>query len=137
MCKNLVCLALDPMHICYAFEQSLGKQRSPAAKVLRSIMRKFRCRDQRPPAPLPRLFNGANIRFRQAVGSVAIRDQIDNTSMPLDEANRVLENLNDELPYASRTEFLRAVAAFVAVHRDDVERPDAIEAGRHRGNFRR
>ena len=35
VCKNLVRLALDPMHICYAFEQSLGKQRSPAAKVLR------------------------------------------------------------------------------------------------------
>ena len=123
VCRNLVCLSLDPMHICYAFEQSLGRQRSQGAKVLRSIMRKFRCRSQQPPHALPPLFDGTKFRFRHAVGSAAIRDQIDNTSMPLDEATTVIENINDGIPYVSRIEVLRAVAAFVAFHKDEVNRP--------------
>ena len=111
------------MHICFAFEQAMGRQNIPAAKVLRSIMRKFRCRTQESPAPLPPLYDGTRLRFRQAVGSVAIRDQIDNTSMPLDEATTVLNDINDEVPYAFRIEFIRAVAAFVAVYKVEVNKP--------------
>ena len=111
------------MHICYAFEQSMGRQHTPAAKVLRSIMRKFRCRSQQSPFALPPLFDGTKFRFRHAVGSAAIRDQIDNTSMPLDEATTVLNDINDEVPYASRMEFLRTVAGFVAVYKDEVNKP--------------
>ena len=38
---NLVCLSLDPMHICYKFNRSQGREQSPARYDLKRLMGKF------------------------------------------------------------------------------------------------
>ena len=117
---NLEYLSLDPMHICFKFNRSQGKNRGPATHVLKRLMGKFVVQ----PAAGDEACNYSMSKgsLRQPSGYKALFALIQNQCMDWTEATDLISALrsNDELPpFKSRQEFLKHMAAFVTVYNEE------------------
>ena len=113
-------ISKDPMHLFFYFKRRFKKSPKEsfgyqATRDIKKICSKFCRRINIRPVPFDKWFDGDN-EDPKSKEEVVILSQIENESMDKTEAKQILERLNAQAPYENRTEYMRALAAFVAVH---------------------
>ena len=128
---NLEYLSLDPVHLAIVYNNAFWKKSSDGQVWLRRILNKFnKILPGRLPANLPwgPAFHG------QAGGTYtaqeeAVRAKVRDGSFPKQQAKRELENMDVNIPFSTKVEFLKAMASLVALHWDEVDRTTAAAPG--------
>jgi len=122
VCPSLEYLALDPTHLAIVYEYATWRKRTAGSRLLRVIMAKFSKVDRTlsgrtwgPP------FQGIGEKELDHEEQLA-RSRILDGSMPRARALRTLETMSAERPFASRVEFLEALAALSCLHPEDMKR---------------
>ena len=115
-------ISKDPMHLFFYFKRRFKKSPKEsfgykATRDIKKICSKFCRRVNVRPVPFDKWFDGDN-EAPKSQEEVDILGQIENESMAQSDAQQILERLNAQTPYSHRTEYMRALAAFVAVHGD-------------------
>ena len=122
ICPNLHVLALDPVHLPMTCEYASSRRRTACTRALRGIMQKFTARSSSCDASTwGPVFTGENTRAFTREEERA-RLQIEDRSMSLKTANKILHDLNPGEPFWERIEWIRSLAALAAVYRAEVER---------------
>ena len=115
-------LALDTVHLPFVYEYATWRKKTAGSRMLRTIVGKFNKISAEFNADswgVP--FTGMSERPLDREEDLA-RERILNSTMPQRRAAHVLNSLNGETPFLSRIEFIEALAALSAMHRDDMRR---------------
>ncbi|CAE7836609.1 unnamed protein product [Symbiodinium sp. CCMP2592] len=125
ICPRLACLMLDPIHLAIVYEYGFWNKRSAGSKQLRRILTKCVNVDMELEdyewnsyydGTMSRPLNREEEKYRA---------MILNLSMPHRTANNVLDSLRTDLPFYSRLEFIKCIAALCQRYRTEVERKAA------------
>ena len=122
ICPNLQILALDPVHLAMTCEYASSRRRTASSKILRAILQKFSAYSSTcSPNSWGPVFTGGKFRPLSREEEQA-RLQIEDRSMRMNIAEKILSELDASIPFFERIEWIRSLAALVAVHRGEVER---------------
>ena len=122
ICPNLQVMALDPVHLAMTVEYASSRRRTGLSKALRQILRKLTAHSSNlKPTTWGAIYTG------QTCASLTreeerLRAQIEDRSMRPREAQSVLDNLEPDVPFFLRTDWIRALAALTSVYRTEVDR---------------
>ena len=104
-------LLLDPIHLAIVYEYGFWNKKSPGSKQLRRILRKTISVDTRlDPGYWGAFYDGTNARPLKDI-EMKYRDMITNSSMTSAESSSILDELDTEVPFKSRLEFIQSIAA--------------------------
>ncbi|CAE7200950.1 unnamed protein product [Symbiodinium natans] len=122
ICPNLQVLALDPVHLAMTYEFASSRKRTPGSSMLRRILQKFTAVESAHTAEQwGRVFTGSDGRVLSREEEM-LRNHIENRSMRLRDAEHILAQINSEIPFFVRVDFIRAIAALCAVYSHEVIR---------------
>jgi hypothetical protein len=119
---QLVCLALDPLHLAFAYEYCHGGRRTPGSRALRRILAK--CWRRNPTLTQSHWGQFYTGTPTSQVASALQRNyvsQVAEHSMPLPHAECLLRVLDTTTPWLHPIDFLQAMAALSAVFRGEIE----------------
>ena len=114
---------MDTVHFAMRYEDTHGRRKTNGSSWLRLALQRFSKRsDHKLGCNWGGVYYGDHIAA--SADEDALLEQIKECSMPRSVGEEELKSLaqNAEVPFESRSEFLRAMAAIVAVHRDEVMR---------------
>ena len=113
---------MDPVHLAIVYEYSTWKKRTLGSRFLREIMVKFTVHD----ASLDADFWGEPYTGDNAIPlnkeEDIYRTYILGQSMHKTQAQRIRDTIDTTKPFYSRVEFLEAIAALCALHKEEVNR---------------
>ena len=111
ICPSMRSLLLDPIHLAIVYEYGFWNKKSPGSKQLRRILRKTISVDTRlDPGYWGAFYDGTNARPLKDI-EMKYRDMITNSSMTSAESSSILDELDTEVPFKSRLEFIQSIAA--------------------------
>ena len=119
VCPNLAYLCLDAMHLPMTVEYASSRRRSAASKMLRKLMVKFMRRSES--IVHEAAFNGTNTEPLTLVESNK-RKQIRKGSMLSATAERVMQEVDANLPWRQRLELIEALAAVARLYPSEMDR---------------
>ena len=120
-CPNLQILALDPVHLAMTCEFASSRKRTASSTILRTILQKFSaCSHTCTPCSWGPIFTGDKFRPLTREEEQA-RLQIEDRSMRISIAEKILSQLDATVPFFERIEWIRSLAALAAVRRSEVE----------------
>ena len=119
VCPNLAYLCLDAMRLPMTVEYASSRRRSAASKMLRKLMVKFMRRSE--PIVCEAAFNGTNTEPLTLVESNK-REQIRKGSMLSATAERVMQEVDANLPWRQRLELIEALAAVARLYPSEMDR---------------
>ena len=125
ICPNMQSLMLDPVHLAIVYEYGFWNKRSAGSKQLRRILHKCSCRGPNIAAGrLGRYYDGSISRPLQLEEN-KYREMILDFSMEDQEVDAVLAGLQPNLPFTTRVEFIKCLAALCARYSHEVSRKAA------------
>jgi hypothetical protein len=119
VCQNLRSLSMDPLHIVMAYESAKGATSTAGSKFLRKIMQKFA--GARGPKLDDEYYAGGTPKAPTANENKLLR-MVKQKTMGKIAAQNVMDNLDSNVRFASRTEFVRCVAALVVLFPKEVRK---------------
>ncbi len=122
ICRNLSTMSLDPTHLAIVYEYAHWRKRTPGSNYLRKIAIKFNKRDASlEPEAWGHVFEGSNARCLSREEETA-RCHIVNMSMSKHRANLIERQLDADVPFYTRIEFIEALASLTCLYKDEVQR---------------
>jgi len=119
---NMKVMVLDTVHLAIAYEVAYWKKRTSGSRKLRSLMVKFERRDpSKSPDAWGCIYTG-DVYTPSSNAEDLAREQIWNGSMSRITADHLLKNLDYNMPWTSRLEFVKAIAALVVIHADEMNK---------------
>ena len=119
---NLQCLCLDPVHLAIKYEYATGRRRTKGSGRLRACLGKFNATDASFAAGhWGPFFSGASATSLSA-REACLREQIRSGGMATRKASSILQQVEEKVVWANRTEFVESLAAISKMFRHEVER---------------
>ena len=119
---SLKSLCLDPLHLAMKYEYSTGRHRTPGSAALRACLNKFNNVSPRASSVAFGLMFAGRAASPLTSQEASARQQILDGSMPQARAKRVLDAMPNVSAWATRLQFIEALAAISALHRPEVMR---------------
>ncbi|CAE7205271.1 unnamed protein product [Symbiodinium sp. CCMP2592] len=122
LCPNLQGMSLDTVHLAMTCEYGSARRRTGATKALRRVLAKFAAVDTAVgPEAFGKIFSGGKAKHLTAEEE-RFRRHVEDRSMRQHDAQRLLNELDDEKPIYTRLEWIQLIAAVANVFRDDMTR---------------
>jgi len=140
---NLRLVCLDPPHLSFKYEQHHGDRRTAGSRVLRKMMGKFWQYDPYvSPSHWGPIFRGTSMDMPLSSTEQFYADQILRGDMNPVHAERIVEDMQCHRPWMSVCDFIQSMAAFVVVHRNELQSHAPVarmtrERGTRRPSLRR
>jgi hypothetical protein len=126
--SNLKCLSLDPPHLPIVYESARWEKKSAGSLCLRRIMKKFSVAGVVQPAA--QYYTGT-----QELTTTRDEDryfsQLQNRSMPATAAKKVLDEVDCNVCFSTRAEFVKCLAAHCVVYEEEMDRKTASARSLH------
>ena len=119
VCENLLGLAMGPLHPVFAYESAKGDTRSPGSEFLRQIMKKFGATAG--PKVGETFYEGEDHKAPTKTEATLLK-QVKKRTMAKATAQAVMDGLSSKQRFASRAEFVRCLAALVALFPKELRR---------------
>ena len=121
--RNLKVLALDPVHICMTYEQCHFHKRTDGSRALRVLFGKFsRDSSELDDQAWGPIYTGETHEHKSMALEDKARQQVLLGNMTPAVAQRVLQNVDPDTPWADTLEFVRAMAAFTSIFKGELNR---------------
>ena len=117
---NLVCMSLDTVHLAMNYEYATWRKRTDGSKAVRALMTKFCRTDASVNAQAWGDFHHGNEVPVASPMEAAFRERVLDLGMNPSRASRILNALDYSKPWASRCEFVEALAAVASRHSEDM-----------------
>ncbi|CAE7245695.1 unnamed protein product [Symbiodinium sp. CCMP2456] len=125
VCPRLQSLTLDPIHLAIVYEYGFWNKKSPGSKQLRRILRKCTAVDSSLPVE-----HWHDVYDRSMARPLTEEENICRTSilefsMSQSETSGILDNMDEDVPFRDRLEFIKAIAALCCKYKSEVVRKAA------------
>ena len=125
ICPNTQSLVLDPVHLAIVYEYGFWNKRSAGSKQLRRILRKCSCRGPNMAAGTLGCYYDGSISRPLQLEENKYREMILDCSMEDQEVDAILTGLQPDMPFTTRIEFIKCIAALCAKYKHEVRRKAA------------
>ena len=125
ICPNMQSLMLDPVHLAIVYEYGFWNKRSAGSKQLRRILHKCSCRGPNMAAGTLGCYYDGSISRPLQLEENKYREMILDCSMEDQEVDAILTGLQPNMPFTTRVEFIKCVAALCAKYKHEVSRKAA------------
>lgn len=122
ICPRFRGLSLDPTHAAMRYEQASFGRRTAGSSLLRSFMAKFSGHDRNIAGDIwgPMFAGQDAVPLSQQ--EARLRQQILSASMPRRKAAQVIDEAAGHVVWRTRIQFIEALAALAARHKDEMSR---------------
>ena len=120
ICPNMQSLMLDPVHLAIVYEYGFWNKRSAGSKQLRRILHKCSCRGPNMAAGTLGCYYDGSISRPLQLEENKYREMILDCSMEDQEVDAILTGLQPNMPFTTRVEFIKCIAALCAKYKREV-----------------
>ena len=122
ICPNLQGMCLDPTHLAMTVEYASRRKRTALSKTLRSLLAKLSARDDTcSAATWGVIYKGGQCQDL-TLEEARLRNQIEDSTMRLPAAQKVLQAIDATVPFYLRIDWIRSLAALSSVYSSEVQR---------------
>ena len=120
LCRGFKALILDYKHLEFRYRSAHWGNSSPGSKLLGMILSRFNAHSYNR-GPRPDYFTRGS-KSRVQAREVVYRQMIRDCSMPVREATDCIECMDFSSPFRTRSDFVKAIAALVALFPDETNK---------------